>query len=138
MIANITLSIAFAAFCMAAIDALLIDHHKPIYHGLRGAIRTILGVAFVVALVTCAGIGWWRAGSMVLGCGAGFTIVFRWALNAMRMKHPCYLGMGAMYDRFWLKLGRKWFDNPAYGGWLAYIGESSAASLITTYFTLTA
>lgn len=136
MIANIALSLAFAAFCMAAIDALLIERHKDIEHWLRGLVRLLLGVAFIIALVMLGITGWWTAAGMVLGSGAGFSVVFRWALNAMRQVHPCHLGMGAMYDRFWLKLGRKWFVKPAYGGWLAYIAESLAAALITTYFTL--
>lgn len=136
MIANIALSLAFAAFCMAVIDALIIDMHKPVAHGLRAAIRIILGLGFIVALVLLTAIGWWEAAGMVLGSGAGFNIVFRWTLNSMRMLHPSYLGMGAAYDRCWLKVARKLFASPAYGGWLAYIAESLVAAGVTAYFTL--
>lgn len=136
MIANIALCLAFAAFCMAAIDALLIDMHKSIVHSVRGAIRIILGLGLVVALVLCSVAGWWEAAGMVIGSAAGFSIVFRWALNAMRMKHPSYMGLGAWYDRFWLNIGRKLLKNPAYGGWLAYIAESLMATGFTAYFTL--
>lgn len=136
MIANICLVLALAAFLMGVIDSLLIDMHKAIIHALRGVIRFVLGGALFVALVVQWGLGAGRVAAMMLGAAAVFSIVFRLSLNMFRLKSPPYLGMGALYDRMWLRIGKSLLKNPAYGGWLVYIAESIVALTVATTYTL--
>lgn len=136
MIANICLVLTLAAFVMGTIDSLLIDMQKKIVHGLRGAIRFILGGGLAVAIVVQWGMGYGRVAAMMLGGAAAFSIVFRLSLNMMRLKAPTYLGMGALYDRMWLNIGKGLLKNPAYGGWLVYIAEGITALVVATVYTL--
>ncbi len=85
-------------------DATDIALNNPINHTRAWLNRAGVTLFVCVGFTWASAEPWWKAVVLAVGCAALFSCVFRTTLNLMRKKDWRYLGYGAAYDSWWMKV----------------------------------